>query len=87
MKPETILKAMIKARDFRHIEIEDWPKHTKTQRHRQYLAFRNRILKMFAEKDARIAELQDVLDDMHKHGEIFYESDFEYMEDLDHGDD
>jgi len=59
MKPETILDAAIEA------YIEAWasqgePDHYR--RERQRVAFRNRILKMFAEKDSRIAELEAALE-------------------------
>ena len=56
MKPETILDAMVKA-----VEgacDEDYFDWYRDERRRQHTAFRARILRMDAEKELRIAELQ-----------------------------
>ena len=53
MKLETILNAMERAR-FKAAQIKGYKKHD-----RQYRAFRARILRLDAEKDATIKELDD----------------------------
>ena len=53
MKIETILMALLKAKMLDKYWLSD-----SIKRDRQYRAFRDRILRMDAEKDARIAELE-----------------------------
>ena len=60
MKIETILNAMVMA-DRRRI-APSYLKHLIRNSQRQYNAFRDRILRMDAEKDARIAELEAAID-------------------------
>jgi len=69
MKPETILNGMryslVQAVNYRMLMNLDHYSNVEDKmlkRERQYDAFRNRILKMFAEKDARIAELEAALE-------------------------
>jgi len=63
MKPETILNAMGKQGWSVNWPADLWDDNVAPSNvikaRRQYHTFRNRILKMFAEKDARIAEWND----------------------------
>jgi len=68
MKPETILNGLIKAHmviNNREVALNPDPKMIRLfdKSARQYLAFRNRILKMFAEKDIEITSLVEYVSD------------------------
>lgn len=54
MKPETILNAMVET----HHSYWTGTYMIDRRRLRQYAAFRSRILKLFAEKDAELARLR-----------------------------
>ena len=73
MKLETILNALAKTAHTQDAYYQDWtkrfPEGIYHRRKRQYRAFRERILRLDKNKDARIAELEGYLKLLH-HDEL-----------------
>ena len=70
MKPETILDAMM----FASIDSSSRMNPKYKQRRRQYRAFRARILRLDAEKDAEIARLKKSVSDYEKEWAMWRDS-------------